>query len=127
MHLSLQMSQRARGIEAWAVIAARGRRGVAAMVEDCCAHAERLAALLQRGGAEIAAPVVLNQVLARFGEDARTTRVIAAVQREGTTWAGGTVWKGRPAMRLSVSDQATTGADIAACAEAVLECMRRAG
>ena len=126
MHLSLQMSQRARGIEAWAVIAARGRSGVAAMVEECCAHAERLAALLRRGGAEIAAPVVLNQVLARFGDDARTTRVIAAVQREGTTWAGGTVWKGRPAMRLSVSDQATTGADITACAEAVLACMRRA-
>jgi len=42
------------------------------------------------------------------------------VQAEGTMWAGGTVWHGRHAMRISVSDAATTADDVAASASAVL-------
>jgi hypothetical protein len=38
--------------------------------------------------------------------------VIAAVQQEGTAWAGGTVWHGQAAMRISVSSWATTEADV---------------
>jgi hypothetical protein len=56
--------------------------------------------------------VVLNQVLVRFGDDEATRRVIAAVQAEGTLWAGPTVWQGRAAMRISVSSWATTAADM---------------
>ncbi|BDZ62956.1 hypothetical protein GCM10025873_27470 [Demequina sediminis] len=51
-----------------------------------------------------------------------TAAVIEAAQREGTMWAGGTVWKGRPAMRISVSDQATTEDDVRASVAALLEC-----
>ena len=56
--------------------------------------------------------VVLNQVLARFGDDETTRAVIAAVQRSGEAWLGGTVWEGRAAARISVSNWSTTEADI---------------
>ena len=127
MHLSVQMSQRARGVEVWAVYASRGRRGIADLVEGCCRHAARLAALLADGGAEVLAPVVLNQALVAFGDDATTDAVIAALQVEGTTWAGPTTWHGRRALRLSVSDAATTDDDVDRVAAAVLRCHRRAG
>ena len=38
--------------------------------------------------------------------------MIRALQQEGTFWAGGTVWHGRPALRFSVSNWSTTEADI---------------
>ncbi|HKH04398.1 MAG TPA: pyridoxal-dependent decarboxylase, partial [Acidimicrobiales bacterium] len=127
MHLSVQMSQRARGVEVWAVYASRGRRGIADLVEGCCRHAARLAARLADGGAEVLAPVVLNQALVAFGDDATTDAVIAALQVEGTTWAGPTTWHGHRALRLSVSDAATTDDDVDRVAAAVLRCHRRAG
>ena len=72
MHLSVQMSQRARGVEAWATLASRGRAGIAALVEDCCLHATHLADLLVAGGLDLLAPVVLNQALVAAGDDAAT-------------------------------------------------------
>ena len=56
--------------------------------------------------------VVLNQVLVSFGSDQQTLRVIAAVQDEGTCWCGGTQWHGQTAMRISVSNWATTDEDV---------------
>ncbi|MDN4490126.1 pyridoxal-dependent decarboxylase [Demequina sp. SYSU T00068] len=132
MHLGMQMSQRARGIETWAMLAANGRDGVADLIGRTCAHARDLAALLEAGGAEILAPVALNQVLVAFGaatggtgDDAVTDAVIGLVQQEGALWAGGTVWKGRHAMRLSVSDQATTRDDVHVSASAILDAWTR--
>ena len=52
--------------------------------------------------------------------DVRTRRVIAAVQRDGTCWLGGTTWQGRAAMRVSVTNWQTTEADIDRSAEAIL-------
>jgi len=55
---------------------------------------------------------VLNQVLVRFGDDDELTRaVIDGVQREGTCWLGGTTWQGKGAMRISVSNWATSEDD----------------
>jgi hypothetical protein len=61
---------------------------------------------------EIANDVVLNQVLVSFGSDERTDRVIEAIQRDGTCWMGGTSWRGRRLMRISVSNWSTTEADV---------------
>ena len=56
---------------------------------------------------------MLNQVLVRFDDDDETTRaVIAEVQRGGEAWLGGTVWHGRAAARVSVSNWSTAEADI---------------
>jgi glutamate/tyrosine decarboxylase-like PLP-dependent enzyme len=115
---SPESSRRARGFPLYAALRTLGRRGVADLVDRCCDHARRFAALLEQGGAEILNEVVLNQVLVSFGE--RTDDVIAAVQRDGVLWAGGTVWRGTPAMRISVSGWATTEADVERSAEAIL-------
>jgi len=64
--------------------------------------------------------VVLNQVVVSFGDDETTREVIRAVQREGTCWAGGTRWRGRAAMRISVSSWATTDEDVERSLEAIL-------
>jgi glutamate/tyrosine decarboxylase-like PLP-dependent enzyme len=121
MHRNLQMSQRARAIETWAVIASRGRAGIADLIATSCDQAARLARLLEQGGADLLAPVVLNQALAGFGDDDTTDAVVAGVQAEGTCWVGGTTWKGRRAMRLSVANSATTTEDIDRSAAAILD------
>ena len=64
--------------------------------------------------------VVLNQVLVSFGSDDETARVIAAVQEEGTCWCSGTNWRGRGAMRISVSSWATTEEDVEKSLEAIV-------
>ncbi len=122
MHLGLQMSQRARAIETWAVIATKGRAGIAEMIAGSCRLAATMADRLDSSGAVILAPVVLNQVLVTFGDDETTTEVIAEVQRDGTCWVGGTTWKGRVAMRISVSDTSATEADAEAAIDAIIRC-----
>lgn len=122
MHRGIQMSQRARGVETWAMLASHGRDGLAALIDRTCAHARRFAQQLEAGGAEILAPVRLNQVLVAFGDDPTTLATIAAIQDDGTCWAGTSVWKGRRVMRISVSDAATTTDDVDASAAAMLRC-----
>ncbi|HSR99124.1 MAG TPA: pyridoxal-dependent decarboxylase [Kofleriaceae bacterium] len=124
MQLGIQMSQKARGVETWAMLASHGRAGLAALIDRCCDHAARMASRLAEGGVEILAPVALNQVLVAFGDDATTDAVIGRVQADGTCWVGGTSWHGRRAMRISVSDTATTEQDIERCARAILACVR---
>ena len=107
-----ELSRRARGVEVWAALRALGRSGLADLVERDCRHAARFAEGLRHAGHEILNDVVLNQVLVSFGDDDTTRRVVAAVQADGTCWAGGTVWQGRTAMRISVSSWATTADDV---------------
>ncbi len=122
MHVTPQSSQRARGAEVWAVLAALGRDGVAALVDRTCALARRFAGGMRGAGYAVANDVVLNQVIVDFGDEARTSAVIAAVQEEGTCWCGPTVWRGRAAMRVSVSGWNTTEQDIDRSVAAVAAC-----
>lgn len=123
-NLGLQMSQRARGAEVWAILSGRGRRGIAELVGRLCEYAERMAGILEQAGARILVPPVLNQVLVHFDDDETTDAVIAAVQADRTCWVGGSVWHGRHAMRISVCDHATTIDDITASAYTILRCWR---
>jgi glutamate/tyrosine decarboxylase-like PLP-dependent enzyme len=107
-----EFSRRARGVEVWAALRSLGREGLADLVERTCRHASRFADGLRGAGHAILNDVVLNQVLVSFGDAETTRRVIAAVQADGTCWAGGTVWQGRTAMRISVSSWATTDDDV---------------
>ncbi len=112
MELTPEMSRRGRGIEVWAALHALGRAGLADLIERCCQHAARFAKGLTAAGHVVLNSVELNQVLVSFGDAERTQRVIQAVQQDGTCWAGGTVWQGRTAMRISVSSWATTIDDV---------------
>ena len=122
MHVTPQSSQRARGAEVWAVLATLGRDGVAALVDRTCALARRFADGMRGAGYTVTNDVVLNQVVVDFGDQARTSAVIAAVQEEGTCWCGPTVWHGRAAMRVSVSGWNTTEQDIDRSVAAVAAC-----
>src|SRR6266568_863657 len=107
-------SRRARGLAVWAALRTLGRSGVADLVDRCCALARRFAEQLAAvPGVEVLNDVVLNQVVVRFGDsDDTTRRVIAAAQADGTSWFGGTVWRGVAAARISVSNWSTTEADV---------------
>jgi glutamate/tyrosine decarboxylase-like PLP-dependent enzyme len=126
-----EASRRARGFTVYAALRSLGRRGVAQLVDRCCSLAERFAAGLgAEPGVRVLNDVVLNQVLVRFDDpsgdapagDARTRAVIAAIQRDGTMWAGGTVWQGLAALRISVSNWSTTEADVDRSIEAIVRC-----
>jgi glutamate/tyrosine decarboxylase-like PLP-dependent enzyme len=118
-------SRRARGFALYAAVRSLGRAGVQEMVERCCALASRMADQLRGAdGIEVLNDVVLNQVLVRFGDDERTREVIARVQADGTAWMGGTVWHGKAAMRISVSNWSTTEADADASVEAIVRAAR---
>lgn len=124
MKMGLQMSQRARAIEAWAIIATQGQQGLAAMIDRHCDFALLMAERLVASGAELLAPVGLNQILLCFGNDQRTDDVIGAVQADGTCWAGGTTWKGRRAMRVSICDTSTSLDDVERSIAAIIKCSR---
>jgi glutamate/tyrosine decarboxylase-like PLP-dependent enzyme len=131
-----ESSRRARGFAVVAALRSIGRAGLVDLIERDCALARRMAGHLAGGPrVTILNEVVLNQVLVRFEEsaddpaeagtlgDVRTRAVIDAVQRDGTCWLGGTTWRGRAAMRVSVSSWKTTTDDIDQSAAAILRCL----
>jgi glutamate/tyrosine decarboxylase-like PLP-dependent enzyme len=116
-----EFSRRARGFPVYAAIRSLGRSGIAELVERCCAHARRFGETLgETRGVTVLNDIVLNQVLVRFGDDARTRAVVAAVQEDGTCWLSGTTWQGRAAMRISVSNWSTTEDDVDRSVESIL-------
>ncbi len=133
-----EASRRGRATPVYAALRQLGRDGLAELVERCCALARRMSErLATEPGVTILNDVVINQVLVRFGNldvtdgavpdteaDARTRAVIAAVQADGTCWAGGTAWHGMAAMRISVSNWGTTETDIDRAADAIVRCAR---
>ncbi|MBM3759252.1 MAG: aspartate aminotransferase family protein [Acidobacteria bacterium] len=112
MQKSPDSSRRARGIDAWAALLSLGAQGVREMIETCCHHARAFATELNKNGVHILNEVNLNQVLAALDTDDKTTQWIEAIQQEGTCWTGSTIWRGRKAMRISVSSHATTQKDV---------------
>lgn len=107
-----ESSRRARAVEIWATLRWLGSQGVSDLIERTCSLASRFADGFRTAGYEVPNDVVLNQVMVYFGSDERTAEIVESVQREGTCWCGATVWKGRKAMRVSVSSWATTKADV---------------
>jgi glutamate/tyrosine decarboxylase-like PLP-dependent enzyme len=124
MNYTPDSSRRARAIEIWAALRSLGRSGLAELVNRNCRQARRIADGLQAAGVEVLNEVVLNQVVVAFGDDERTRRVIARIQDAGTCWCGGTTWRGRAAMRISVSSWATTAEDVERSIAAILEAHR---
>lgn len=124
-----EWSRRGRAFPVYAAIRALGRKGIAEMVERCCAHADRLV----RGigalpGAEVVAAPTINQGLVRFlscdgDHDRFTDEVIRRIQARGVAWFGGATWRGMRVMRVSVSNWRTTEEDVARTIESVREAL----
>jgi glutamate/tyrosine decarboxylase-like PLP-dependent enzyme len=115
-------SRRARAIPVYAAVRSLGRRGFTEMIERNCRQARRFGDALRAAGFDVLNEVVLNQVLVSFGTPEQTRATIAAIQQDGTCWCGGTVWQGRTAMRISVSNWSTTDEDVERSIDAIIRC-----
>ncbi len=118
-----EWSRRARGFGVYAALRELGRVGVAGLIErngDLCeALAHGIAAL---PGAELVSPPRLNQALVRFldprpgangaDHDARTERVISAINASGEAFFGPSTWRGQRVMRICLVNWRTTTRDI---------------
>jgi aromatic-L-amino-acid decarboxylase len=121
MDLVPEFSRRARGFAVWAALRSLGRSGVTDLVDRLCDRAARFAdGMRDTPGAEVLNQVVLNQVLTRFdGSDDVTRAVVDAVLADGTAYLSPTVFRGQAGLRCSVSNWATTDADVDAAVAAV--------
>jgi glutamate/tyrosine decarboxylase-like PLP-dependent enzyme len=114
-----ELSRRARGFAAWAMLRHLGRRGVAEMVRRHCALARRLARrLAAEPEVRVLNRVELNQVLLAFGhgspeeQDEATREVIAVLKAANACLMGGAAWRGRWTLRISIISAPLTEADI---------------
>jgi len=124
-----EFSRRERGFPVYAALRSLGRKGVEEMIDRCCDHASLFAEILSKApGVQIVNDVVLNQVLVGFeGGDDFTREVISRVQRDGTCWLSGTVYRRRALMRISVCNWSTTEADVRRSAAAILSAQTSSG
>jgi glutamate/tyrosine decarboxylase-like PLP-dependent enzyme len=126
-----ELSRRARGFPAWVMLRVLGREGVAEIVRRHSRLARRLAERLDAlPGVEVQNEVVLNQVVAAFGDgepevrDVLTRAVIARLQARNVCFAGGARWRGRWVLRLSLIAHPLQDADIDRLADAIAEAWR---
>jgi len=124
MHYTPESSRRARGVELWAALKSLGRAGLRDLVERTCALAKRFESGLRAAGFAVLNEVTINQVLVSFGDAAVTREVIRRIQEDGTCWCGVTEWKGKTAMRISVSSWATTEEDVDRSLDAMVRIAR---
>lgn len=120
-HYVPELSRRARGFAAWAMLRTLGRQGIVEMVRRHCALARRAAAqLAAEPGVRVLNEVCLNQVIVSFGDSDDLTRaVIARLQRDNICFAGGANWRGRWVLRLSIISAPIEEADIDRLTEAL--------
>jgi len=125
-----EWSRRARCFPVYAALRQLGRNGLADLVERCCEHAHSLVlGIGELEGAEVLWEPAINQGLVRFpvpdksasdeDHDRRTDEVIAAIQKTGEAFFGGTTWRGRRTMRVSVCNWQTSQADVDRVIQAV--------
>jgi glutamate/tyrosine decarboxylase-like PLP-dependent enzyme len=126
-----ELSRRARGFAAWAQIRLLGRQGIARLVAGHCALARRLGERLSaEPGISVLNDVVLNQVIAAFGDGdvARRSEMTRAVIQRLETWnevlAGGAQWRGQWVLRFSIVASPLTEPDIDRLADVVIRAWR---
>ena len=114
-----EWSRRARAFPTYAALRQLGKNGVADLVERCSQHAHTLVMEIGKlPGAEVVAEPIINQGLLRFldrkpgatdvDHDRRTDEVIQKIVATGEAFFGGTSWRGKRAMRVSVSNWQTS-------------------
>ena len=108
-----ELSRRARGGPAWAALRSLGRSGVAGLIDGLHANAVAMASgLATIGAVEILNDVDYTQVMFRVDSDDATRALGAAILAEGTAAVTGAEWRGRAALRCSMSSWATTTSDV---------------
>lgn len=125
-----EWSRRSRCFSSYAAIRQLGRQGVAELIDRCCKHAHSIVTRIGKlHGAELVWEPTINQGLVRFlnnspiatpeDHDRQTDEVIAEILKTGEAFFGGTTWRGRRAMRVSVCNWRTSEADVDRVVKAV--------
>jgi glutamate/tyrosine decarboxylase-like PLP-dependent enzyme len=97
-----------------------GKKGVADLIDRTCRYAQKFAEGIRKEGFDILNNVVINQVLVSFGSAEINEKIISEIQQDGTCWVGGSKWKGKTVMRISVSSWATTDEDVEKSLDAII-------
>ncbi|MFY0619588.1 pyridoxal phosphate-dependent decarboxylase family protein [Shimia sp.] len=108
-----EFSRAARGAETWAALLSLGRDGLTEMIMGFHRKATRLADALRTEGFTVSHDVHFNQVFVALpATPQHCAKITAEVQASGEAWFGTASWKGQDGFRLSVSNWATSDADI---------------
>jgi len=125
-----ESSRRARGLALYAALRSLGRQGVRDLVERCCELARLMGAELDTDPRlELLNEVAINQVLVALRDPVDesgelTAAAIERIQGDGTCWLAGTTWRGRPAIRVSISNWQTSEEDVRRSATAIRDAVR---
>jgi len=114
-----ELSRRARGFAAWAVIRSLGREGIVETVRRHCACATELRNLLAAvPTVAIRNRVDLNQIVLRVDDCDRATHALAErLNADFATFVRTTVWRGETVLRISAIERDTDLSTIANLAD----------
>jgi len=118
-----EWSRRGRGFPVYAAIRQMGRKGIEDLVNRCCNYAgDIVSGIGELDGAEVMWKPQINQGLVRFkhpsqnaseaDNDKFTDDVMARILKNGEAFFGGTNWRGKRCMRISVSGWQTNDKDV---------------
>ena len=132
-----EWSRRSRMFAAYAALRQLGRKGLEELVDRCCDHARAIVVRIgELDGAEVLWEPTINQGLVRFpapspsaidaDHDRHTDAVIAEILKTGEAFFGGTTWRGKRAMRVSVCNWQTSDEDVDRVVAAVRQAIANA-
>ena len=118
-----EWSRRGRAVPTYAALRQLGRSGIADLVDRTCRHARDLVTRIGHlPGAQVVWEPTINQGLVRFldphadaterDHDRRTDEIVARIVATGEAFFGGTTWRGKRCMRISVCNWQTSEADV---------------
>jgi len=107
-----ELSKRSRAIELWATMKYLGKQGINEMIYGFHERAKQLEAGLKELGFEVLNEVVFNQVLTCGETEEETNTIIKYIQETKQCWIGGTTWKEKAAIRISICSWMTSEEDI---------------
>lgn len=125
-HFGPELSRRARGFAAWAVMRHLGRAGIAELLRGHCAAARVLEdRLAELPGVAIEGSRVLNQVVLRLpGQEHHIADLVRRLNSEMGFFVRDTEWRGERVLRLSVIAQTQAAAHADALAQAIAQVLR---
>jgi len=111
------MSRRARGFELWAALKYLGKSGIQELVDRLHSNTVYFAEKLGKLGFEILNDITFNQLIVSYMDDKTTDNILKEIQNDNVCWCGGTKWKGKSAIRISICNWSTTFSDIDLCVD----------
>jgi len=123
-----ELSRRARGFTAWAVLQSLGRNGIRDMVRRHCQCTMKLAAWLDPvPGIEVCNRVDLNQLVLTIGDskEDRTLEAAQCLNETGTIFVRTTKWKAKTVLRISNIAQHTDEETTRKLADQLIEIANR--